>query len=367
MLVTTTGLGPEWDAGMPGVLAFRFSDDPDDFVAWYRRDVTKHVHWAGNPDKPVEVNEQGEVRLSPRLSFEKWTETVRGTAEQWERHAVDAAAALQQSLRNVAIRIAALQDEIDRRTRSEEHLLELTRDLEAFAYAASHDLRQPARNMTMRLTMLAQQLGDVDESTRRSLERATEGSYELHRLIDSMNALCKSSTEELRIGEVSLGGVLDRVEESLGDAMRASDATIQRGALGTVRADPKLLERVLANLIENAIKYRDPGRAPIVNIEAKVPARPGRGEAAAVVSVRDNGIGIADQDAQRVFKPFGRAKTDRPVEGTGLGLAICKRIAQRHRGDIELNSVVGEGTEFRVKIGQLEAPSGASSSPAPNL
>ncbi|MEM0983608.1 MAG: ATP-binding protein [Planctomycetota bacterium] len=340
------GLGPGWDAAVPGVLAIGFSDDPDDFIAWYRREVSQTVKWAGNPEKPVEMRAGGELRLSPRKSFEAWTECVSGTSEPWTPIDVTAASSLSKSLRDVVLRISLLQDEVDRRAQSERELLELTRDLEAFAYAASHDLRQPARTMSMRLSMLAQQLGDSDETVRHSLERATQGSVELHRLIDGMNLLARSATAEFTPETIPLAEVIVSLREDLAELIDETDADVQFDSELEVLGDRDLLKRMIANLVENAIKYRREGVAPVIEIECREIERPPSVE----IRVRDNGQGIAAEDAERVFNAFARSNTDPSIQGNGLGLAICRRIAQRHGGDLTVESKPGVGSTFIARL-----------------
>ncbi|MEM1165620.1 MAG: ATP-binding protein [Planctomycetota bacterium] len=331
ILAIDRGLGPGWDPEMPGILAFRFSQNPSDFVAWHRCELISDITWAGKPEKSFELNGDDSVRLSPRKSFAAWVETVSGTSASWLSDHIAAAATLQQGLREVVLRISMLSDEVDQRKRTEARLREVIRDVEAFAHAASHDLRQPARNMSIRLSMLEQQLGQLDDATRKHLERAVAGSQEMHRLIDGMNALATASTNTLRVHEIDLESILTSIEDDLEDLMHETGATLERGPLAPIAGDRDLIKRVLLNLIENAIKYRDAERAPVVNVST---TRANSDQW--TLTVRDNGRGITADEAEHLVDAFARGSADPSIQGTGLGLAICRRIAQRHNGDITL-------------------------------
>ncbi|MEL6330594.1 MAG: ATP-binding protein [Planctomycetota bacterium] len=350
------GLGPGWDTSMPGVLAVG-GDDPSDYVAWFRVEQARSVDWAGDPSKIVERVLDGEVRLAPRKSFAKWTEIVRGTCAPWSAEEIAVAGSFGESLRGLAhrdvvLRNAALRDEIERRKRSERELRELTRELEAFAHAASHDLKQPARKVTMRLSMLAEALGDLDPESRRSLDRALADAHDFHRIINAMNTLANSSTTELRMGVVHLRQIVGEVVNECATDLEDAGGEIAAHDLPAVLGDRTLLKRVFANMIENAIKYRHPDRSPRIDISAS-PADDAR---RVCLEVRDNGQGIGDDQLPRMFEAFARCSADRSIEGSGLGLTICRRIIQRHGGVVWVDSCAGEGTSVFFTLERAASP-----------
>lgn len=226
-------------------------------------------------------------------------------------------------------------------------------DLEQFATAVSHDLREPLRKIAGYADLLSDRYRErLDEKATRCLDLMVDGARRLQGMIDDLLGYCRAGQRDFRPGPTDLGGVFDRVCANLEVAIREADARITHDPLPTLCADPALLERVLQNLLANAVKFRA-AEAPQVHVSA---VREGGGWD---VSVRDNGIGIDPLDSAGLFVPFRRLHTRAEFPGTGIGLALCKRIVERHGGRIWVESRVGAGSTFRFHL-----PDGAASSPA---
>lgn len=143
----------------------------------------------------------------------------------------------------------------------------------------------------------------------------------------------------------SWDAVLAAVQRTLGPLIESTGATVRCAALPTVLADATQMEQLFQNLLANALKYRRPEVAPQVEVEAEdVPDAPDL----ACVAVRDNGMGIPARDHERIFLMFQRLRGD--VEGTGIGLAVCRRVVERHGGEIRVQSEDGQGSIFRVLL-----------------
>ena len=157
---------------------------------------------------------------------------------------------------------------------------------------------------------------------------------------------------------VALDPVLAEVMASLAGRVRESGATLQASPLPAVLGHAALLSLLLQNLLSNALKFVPAGRPPRVEISVREQG------GLAWLTVADNGIGIAEVDLPRLFRPFQRLNLRRHYEGTGLGLALCRQIAQVHGGDIHVDSVPGVGSQFTVRLPLAKTPGGGVPRPA---
>jgi PAS domain S-box-containing protein len=213
-------------------------------------------------------------------------------------------------------------------------------DLQRFAYVASHDLQTPLRSIGSFVDLLnATYEAQLDEQAKDWLRRTSKSVTHLRALIDDLLAYSRVDAEPRAFETVSLRDVVDRATSLLEVAIAESAAQITCGELPEVTGDRSQLVQLVQNLVGNALKYRG-AAAPVIHIAAE-------GEANAwVVSVRDNGIGIAPKHHQQVFEIFKRLHDQKEYPGTGIGLAVCRRVVNRHGGKIWVESEVGQGSVF---------------------
>ena len=226
-------------------------------------------------------------------------------------------------------------------------------ELQDFAYTASHDLSEPLRMVASFLGLLERRSGDVlDEKGREYLTQAAGGALRMRQLIDDLLLYSRVANEEPRREQVDLRALVAGVLQVLGPAIEEEGATVEVGDLPTIEAEPSQLTQLLQNLIGNAVKFHAPGHAPVVKVTAR------RTVGASVVTVADDGIGIADGDQERIFAMFTRLHGRDEYAGTGIGLAICRRIAERHGGRIYVESSVGKGSAFHTLLPDAPAAPG---------
>ena len=227
------------------------------------------------------------------------------------------------------------EEALQRRT---EELARSNADLEQFAYVASHDLQEPLRAVASYTQLLARRYQQrLDGDAQRFIERTTAGVARMQALIRDLLAYSRVGTRGEVFGATASEAVLRDVLDDLQAAIAETDAVVTHDPLPVVPADGSQLRHLFQNLVGNAIKFRgdDP---PRVHITAQ--ADNGRW----VFAVRDNGIGIESEYADRIFVIFQRLHSRRTYPGTGVGLAICKKIVERHGGRIWVESQVGRGT-----------------------
>ena len=224
--------------------------------------------------------------------------------------------------------------------RQTEELARSNADLEQFAYVASHDLQEPLRMVTGYCDLLQRRYkGKLDADADDFITFAAEGAQRMQELVRGLLAYSRVGPHGQVPEPVEAKEAFDRAIANLSMAIQESGAVVSHGPLPTVIADATQLEHIFLNLIGNAIKFRDE-RAPRITVKATR-----KGEEW-LFSVKDNGIGIDERYADKVFAIFQRLHGRGKYPGTGLGLAICKKIIERHGGRIWFESQPGHGTTF---------------------
>jgi len=233
-----------------------------------------------------------------------------------------------------------------------EELARSNRDLQDFAYIASHDLKEPLRMVSSFVRLIAQRYhGKLDSDADDFIGYALDGARRMNRLIDDLLIYARVDRGQLKRERVSLNQILKRVMMDLGNLIDESTAKITFGDLPAVTGDEVQLGQLFQNLLTNAIKFKGDA-APIIDIRAR-----NVGEEW-IISVQDNGIGINKEFAERVFLPFRRVENHQTYRGTGMGLAICRKIVERHGGEIWVDSEPGEGSMFYFSLAGAESVGG---------
>jgi hypothetical protein len=214
------------------------------------------------------------------------------------------------------------------------------RDLEQFAYIASHDLHEPLRAVDGYVKLLQRRFPqNVDPKALEYINGAVEGAGRMERLINDLLAFSRVGTHGGAFSPANLDAILDEALHNLQAGIKSAQVKVTRDALPMLTVDATQMMQLFQNLIGNAIKFRS-GRPPEIHVGAR--KEPGRW----VFSVRDNGIGIEPQYFERIFQIFQRLHTRKYYPGTGIGLAICKKMVERHHGDIWVESQPGQGSTF---------------------
>ncbi len=249
-------------------------------------------------------------------------------------------------------RTQELEHQVVVRTRAEhalaeqaEELARSNTDLQQFAYVASHDLQEPLRMVASYLQLISRRYrGKLDSNADEFIDFAVDGARRMQSLIQDLLSYSRVGSQASAYELVDTNLTFADAVSNLKVAIEESAARVSSGPLPSVWADPTQLIQLLQNLIGNAIKFRG-ARIPEVHVSAE------RAGSAWTFSVQDNGIGIEPQYADRIFTIFQRLHTREEYSGTGIGLAVCKKIAERHRGRIWMESTAGQGTVFHFTIG----------------
>jgi light-regulated signal transduction histidine kinase (bacteriophytochrome) len=243
----------------------------------------------------------------------------------------------------------AAQKELADRT---EALARSNDELEQFAYVVSHDLQQPLSVVSSYLEMLGDSVRDrLKDEEESYLDRAASAAVRVQEMVDAVLGFARVDSRGGDFAPVDLGAVLEQVKTELWKEITVAKGEITNDPLPTIVADEGQMELLLQNLISNALKFS--GSPP-----AEIHVSAEESEEEWTIGVRDNGIGIDPEAADRIFVMFQRLHTEKEYPGTGIGLAICKRIIDRHGGKIWVESEQLLGSTFYFSIPKRAAGQG---------
>lgn len=235
--------------------------------------------------------------------------------------------------------------------RTEEELRQVNRQLEEFAYVASHDLQEPIRMVNIYTQLILKEVGAENHPDLVQFGTfVRQGVKRMQTLIHDLLSFSRAvHTEEIAVGTADLQAALSEAEAVLETRIAENGAEIKTSVLPVVRGETSQLAHVFENLLSNAIKYRKEDVAPKIEVSCRQEG------SQFIIAVRDNGIGFEQRYAKRIFGLFKRLHQDE-IDGTGLGLAICQRIIERYGGRIWAESTPGEGATFYFTLSRAEKP-----------
>lgn len=325
-----------------GVLAISVSKKYASYILWFRPEVVRTVKWGGNPVKPATADPAGGPdRLHPRKSFEIWKETVKGRSLPWSGPEVEAAKDLRASVLGIVLRraeeLASLSEELQRSNK----------ELEAFSYSVSHDLRAPFRHIVGYSNLLKTREGaNLSEKGRHYVETIIEAAFSAGTLVDNLLTFSQMGRNALNRVPGDMNALTEEVRRKvMRDVSPERSVRWEIGPLGRAYADPFMLRLVIENLLSNALKYSRDRPEAVIAI-GRLPPKDGE----AVFFVRDNGVGFDMAYVDKLFGVFQRLHRVEDFEGTGIGLANVRRIVERHGGRTWAEGRLGEGATFHFTL-----------------
>jgi light-regulated signal transduction histidine kinase (bacteriophytochrome) len=335
-MFATTSLAAEFPAAVAfageasGIIAIRLSELYENWLIWFRPEVIRTVQWAGDPHEIVQ--EKG--RIHPRKSFQAWSENVRLHSLAWTEAELSAARDLRNAIVGIVLRkaeeLAELTSELQRSNK----------ELEAFSYSVSHDLRAPFRHIVGFAQLLRDRENSLDDKSRHYLETISDSALAAGRLVDDLLNFSQLGRASITHNNVDMNKLVAEVVKSvmLNHGDRVISWSIEQ--LPTAWGDATLLRQVWFNIIENAVKYSRNRNPSEIRVEGSV-----KGDAT-IYRVSDNGVGFDMAYVGKLFGVFQRLQRAEDFEGTGIGLALVRRIVERHNGSISAHGEVDKGASF---------------------
>jgi two-component system, chemotaxis family, sensor kinase Cph1 len=322
-----------------GLFSITLSKEMKEYILWFKPELIEQVNWGGNPKKAVEINiESGNVTLTPRKSFAKWTEALELHSAPWKDAEIAGALQLREELLQI---INFKANELRRFT---EKLRMANQELNAFSYTVSHDLRTPLTSIYSYCELLLEDAGRKNDTPSKELLQL------IIKNVTRMNEMIRAILEYAKINKTDINKTMVVMPAILRDVIAAikstlhKEVTIQIEQTPSLFAEPAMVTQIFQNLIENAAKYSITKEKPHIVIRGE------EHDEEVIYSVKDNGIGIDMKYADKIFEIFSRLHTESTYPGYGVGLSIVKRIMERFNGKVWLESKRNQGSIFYISF-----------------
>ena len=321
-----------------GLLAMPISRIHKHYLLWFRPEFVHTVDWAGNPHSK-DAAPGAPQQLSPRTSFATWRETIHGRSAPWHAGEIEMALEFRTALLGIALERAEQMAELA------EELGRANKELEAFSYSVSHDLRAPLRHIVGFSDLLLEATGnDTLDKRQRFLQNIKESARLAGKLVDDLLSFSQMGRASLRPVPVNMNDLVRACVERLTLDTQGRDVQWQIGVLPQVMADPTFIQLALYNLLSNAVKFTGQKDPAVIRVEGHASAHE------AVFEISDNGVGFNMDYVHKLFGVFQRLHRMEDFQGTGIGLANVRRIVERHGGRVAAASPPGGGATFTFTI-----------------
>ena len=310
------------------------------FIIWFKKEEIYNINWAGNPTKIENtkiIDEIETLYFSPRKSFKVWQEEIGQKSFVWKENEIFVAKEvlklIVETLHIQSFKIHSLY----------EQLQEINEELDSFSYTISHDLRTPLTVMKLNCQILQRTLGDSEmkedrlKSVISEIDRMTE-------MMQEILILSKAKKSEIVLKEIETRTIIDKIVQDVLMYYNAENTHVEIENIEHVFADKTMVFEVFQNIIGNAVKYSSTQKFPKVFIKSQII------DDQVVYEISDNGIGIKEDDYDKMFKLFSRMSNTGNIQGNGVGLSIVLRMMNRMDGDINFESKEGEGTTFVLRF-----------------
>ncbi len=318
-----------------GLLAVSISKLHPSYILWFRPEVTRTIKWAGDPTR-APAYDSGKKQISPRKSFQLWQETVRHKAIPFRPSEIEAAVEFRNAVIGIVLRNAEEMAELS------EELERSNKELEAFSYSVSHDLRAPFRHIAGYSELLRESAGTrLNDGERRYLDVIIGSAQQAGTLVDSLLAFSRMGRQKLNYQAIDMNELFRETIQEVSLGLDAGRKIEWRMAdLPVVSGDMIMLRQVARNLLSNAVKFTETQPETVIEVGSS------SGETETIFFVKDNGVGFDMEYVGKLFGVFQRLHRVEEFEGTGIGLANVRRIVGRHGGRTWAEGELGVGATF---------------------
>lgn len=325
-----------------GILISVLSRELGDYLIWFRAEQVQNLKWAGNPNKPVTIHDNGLLNISPRNSFAIWTETIAGFSEAWSIEDIKSVIKLKEEVNY------GLNHKAGTARMMNERLKLAYQELESFSYTISHDLKNPIASIKSYAQLLIRDQ-NILERGQQMLQRIADRADQMNLMINAVLDYSRIGRTAMLLQPIKTENLIAEIVNDLDLIYADKNLKVVIGEVPDLQGDPIMVLQVFSNLIGNAVKYSQHSDTPTVHISGKLI------NDKVHYSIIDNGIGIAQNDLLSIFELFNRMDNVKDIEGSGVGLAIVKRIMEKHEGTIVAESELGIGSTFRLTFNHNES------------
>ncbi|WP_312557175.1 ATP-binding protein [Empedobacter brevis] len=306
------------------------------FIIWFKKEQLQKLNWAGEPNKieKVEIVDDKEILyFSPRTSFKIWQEEIKDKSFIWlEREkyvAKEVVKLIIETLHLQSFKIHSLY----------EQLKEINDELDSFSYTVSHDLRTPLSIMKLNCQMLQRSLRE-DQVKNDRLKSVIDEIDRMTQMMQDLLVLSKAKKSEIILSTIETKPIVEKIVHDVLLYYKTKNTEVIVERIHNVLGDKTMFYEVLLNIIGNAVKYSSQEQHPKIMISSEIENED------VIFEVKDNGIGIKQEDYSKMFKLFSRMSNTGNISGNGVGLSIAHRMMNRMNGKITFDSKEGEGTTF---------------------
>jgi light-regulated signal transduction histidine kinase (bacteriophytochrome) len=325
-----------------GLLATIVSKEQGEYIMWFRPEITKQINWAGDPEKPVEIGKDGNLTISPRTSFASWSQLIKGSSKDWLKTEKEFAQKILSEVISAANQRAAETRFLN------EKLKTAYEELDKFSYTISHDLKNPLA-VIKSYSEILEYHKTLDDRSKMIVKKILASAVKMNHLIDEVLKYSQLGREYVNYSIIKMEPLLAELQAELPVGLKVANLDFNISGTPNVYGDPTMILQVFTNLLSNAIKYSSKTEKPEVSVS-------GNDDGAEIIyTIVDNGIGIDPSAHSKIFELFSRLHPVSEFEGTGVGLAIVKRMVEKHKGRIWLESEPGKGTTFYVAFPKPES------------
>ncbi len=319
-----------------GLMSCALARELNEYIFWFKKEIPKTVKWAGNPEKPAELNAEGVMSLSPRRSFEVYLQEVTGVSEAWNSNEIAGAMKLREELVHI------INERANQVRKLNEQLKQAYDELDTFSFTISHDLKTPLASIKNYAEILLENAMEAKSESVPMLEKIIRGADKMNLLIKEVLSYSRIGRQHVRFEKIGMKYMLQEIREDLMNGYQRSDPKITLRNMPDIYGDYTMMYQVFSNIIGNAVKYSSLKKKPEVTIDAR------EDEEEITYSIADNGIGIDMKNGDQIFNLFKRMNNANNFEGSGVGLAIVKSILEKHQSRIWYESEPESGTVFYI-------------------
>ncbi|KFF00419.1 histidine kinase [Chryseobacterium formosense] len=312
-----------------GIIIYFVERSKKEILIWFRKEFDEHINWAGNPEKNIDVISKDGIEIkyvSPRTSFQVFTENIRGNSKRWGSKNVIAVDLIRDLIFETShkqyITIKKLHDQLKK----------VNEELDSFSYTISHDLGTPLTVMKLNAQMLLNSLADTSDKNKNKINSIIDEIDNMAEMMQNVLQLSRAKHSEIQLEDVETTLTIKKITENAKMTYDSPKSLVVIRECPHVLADKTMLHQVFLNIINNAVKYSSDQENPVIEIE-------GTEEGDKIIyRIKDNGIGIPEENKHKMFKIFNRMDNAKKFKGNGVGLSIVHRIMNRLGGNVDYES-----------------------------